>query len=148
MFGTTIAAIAAFVISGAQCAIKIKSELEKLEGEWACTSIKSAGKVVSRDGNGLRMTIQGDRWNVKSSGEERIRVDPTRSPKHIDRFREPPPSGTDYPPGSKFGPGARGIYQLDGDKLTICQTLGSNRPKGFDATEEGESVLIWKRVKK
>jgi uncharacterized protein (TIGR03067 family) len=45
---------------------------------------------------------------------------------------------------------AAGIYELDGDRFTLCYAKpGKDRPVDFKAKEDsGHSLSVWKRVRK
>jgi hypothetical protein len=50
--------------------------------------------------------------------------------------------------GGAFGPRqAEGIYEVEGDMLTLCDAPPGRRPAGFSADEFGQRVIILKRVR-
>jgi uncharacterized protein (TIGR03067 family) len=95
----------------------VKQETERLQGRWKCDRLETDGRALSAvevELNGPRLRVRGDALE-EFDGERRCRfgIDPTASPKRIDVREEQP---------AKKGvvPVMRGIYSLDGDKLTIC----------------------------
>lgn len=90
----------------------VKSELEKLKGTWSVTSALYLGKP--EDLKGCQLIIDGTTAIQKIEGQQdmkcTITIDPTKDPKVMDVSLE---QG-----GKKVL--IRGIYKLDGDKLTYC----------------------------
>jgi uncharacterized protein (TIGR03067 family) len=53
------------------------------------------------------------------------------------------------PPDAAKGETILGIYKIDGDTLTLCLTMGGERPKEFAAPPGSKRMLVTcKRVKK
>jgi uncharacterized protein (TIGR03067 family) len=106
------------------------AEMKKLEGNWRLTRQEVKGNLwPSGDGeNGI--FIEGDKifWTRggKEGGGQKgdLTIDPTISPKSID---------VEITRGSFIGKKWLGIYQIKGDKLTICwgEPGGDKRPKKF-----------------
>jgi uncharacterized protein (TIGR03067 family) len=124
----------------------MSDDLEKLAGVWTCVSATNDGRPIAAEIVGqLRLTITRE-GGYKTEREEQVlfdstcRIDPTRTPKHIDLI------GTE---GENKGKAARGIYALDGDTLTICYTMpGRERPLGFESNPGSAATLVgWQRVK-
>jgi uncharacterized protein (TIGR03067 family) len=120
-----------------------KKEMKKLEGTWATVSIEAAGqKVTDEDKIKTRkLTTKGDKYTLKV-GDETVQgtmeINPSKNPKAIDVKPDT---------GSNKGKTLLGIYEVDGDKLTICLALpGKDRPTEF-STEAGtgHQLVVYKR---
>jgi uncharacterized protein (TIGR03067 family) len=133
------AGLLAATIQPAQDAVK--TELDKLQGEWTLVSREVKGK---KDPDAVVMlTIKGDQWILISNmgkSNATCKIDLSKEPKTIDL--------------DGVGPGGEkslllGIYKLEGDTLTLCRATGTTeRPKEFKTTEEGGFLTVWKRVGK
>src|SRR6516165_11837054 len=93
-----------------------KKEIKKLEGIWATVSIEAAGqKVTDEDKIKTRkLTTKGDKYTMKVGDETvqgTVEINPSKNPKTIDIKPDT---------GSNKGKTLLGIYELDGDNLTIC----------------------------
>jgi uncharacterized protein (TIGR03067 family) len=89
--------------------------------------------------------IAGDRMTYtefgKSLGAWRIHLEEGKSPKVFDLQGLPGPTN---------GRVRRGVYRLEGDTLTICCRLSAdekNRPTGFDVTQPGVHLQVFRRKK-
>lgn len=119
-------------------------EAEKLLGTWKLVAIESSGKREKV--NGGTMVLTRDKVTFKIGGrteEARYVVDASKRPKQFDVIytgeSDPERKGT-----------AKGIYELDGDKLTICgNAIGSEpRPKELKTREkDGLTLGVFERVK-
>jgi len=102
-------------------------QLRALEGEWRFSALEVDGQTVpSAAVAHSRILIDGDRFRTESpeaTYEGVFAVDVEETPAHIDiEFVEGPDAGST----------CHGLYELDGDRLTICLGLaGSTRPKAF-----------------
>jgi uncharacterized protein (TIGR03067 family) len=121
--------VALFLTAGwLSAADPAQDELKKLEGTWEFKSSDLAGKPVPaeflRDG---KLVIKGDKYTLSTLGEVTdegtIKIDPTKKPRTIDRVSTKIKDFTTY-----------GIYELDGDKLRICEN-GQKRPTEFDSSK-------------
>lgn len=134
---------AGFRLADAQSAIARKSgfgnwpglarhvqQLRALEGEWAFASLEIDGGSMPVPPT-ARMLIDGDRFRLESpeaNYEGVFNIDAEQDPPHID---------IEFVEGPEAGEWSYGIYELDGDDLTICLGLtGSPRPTRF-ATKAG-----------
>jgi RNA polymerase sigma factor (sigma-70 family) len=122
---------------------KPKSDKDALQGTWVPVAVEEGGKKVPEDEikakNFVEMVFSGDKVTLPIKGESKeagFKLDPTKKPKQIDLIV----SKTET---------AEGIYELDGDKLTLCVTKPGHgdRPTKFD-TAETERVLIVLKKKK
>jgi len=106
------------------------AEIEKLKGTWKATQVQKdgadhpeyvqAGMQMVFTENAMTITA-GENPSTVSS----FRLDPTKNPKEIDLT------------GQAAG---KGIYLLDGDKLTLC-TSTADRPTSF-ATKQGDGLQL------
>lgn len=116
------------------------NERRQLQGVWLAQSMESEGKaapkfIVER----MRFTFRGDKLFVKGNfrdGREEectFRVDPSKSPKHLD-----------FTPPKKQSP-VLCIYDVDGDQLKICfrhARSDAGRPTEFATKAESQLVMI------
>ena len=114
----------------------IKKDKDGMQGAWNVIEIYSDGiradvtKLV-----GAKITIKGDKATGKGvrlgkDNETSFRLDPTQKPKAIDFIHQD-------------GVITTGIYDLEGDKLKICNTIPkSPRPKDFEPKKGAGLILI------
>jgi len=125
-----------------------RREAKKLEGTWAPVSSERNGKVrpeASRKQRDVRLVFQGETFALTAGGKDEakgtIRLTPSKKPKAIDLIVVGPDGkGVTIP----------GIYELEGDKLTLATGLpGRERPAAFK-TKEGsdQETSVYKRVQK
>jgi uncharacterized protein (TIGR03067 family) len=119
-----------------------KEELTKLEGTWLLVRSEVDGmKSSDENAKNARLVIKGNRMTVYAgkfkSSQSTITLDPAKKPKTIDATQTfGGPKGTKVP----------GIYELDGDSLTICSGE-KQRPRVFNAEKgSGRSLDVWKRA--
>jgi uncharacterized protein (TIGR03067 family) len=102
-------------------------DLRSLEGEWRFTSLEIDGAAVPaavlRDS---RLLIDGDRFRMESpeaNYDGVFTIDVDARPPHID---------IEFVEGPEAANRCCGLYELDGDRLTLCLGLaGASRPQGF-----------------
>jgi len=110
-----------------------------LVGEWVVESHVASGKPLPRFGKVERVTITRDRWKVtkESETESYLSLDPAKDPPQIDVWVS----------DQEGEVRCRGIYKIDGDTLTVCHTLGPDRPTKFESLpKSGVYLLTLKRV--
>lgn len=117
---------------------------EAIVGTWRVRKLVMGGREVpDRDDrpDTLHYTFNADGtasaevFSSKSTGT--FKLDPTASPKAID---------IDLKNAYGISHPQRGVYELDGDTLTVCETR-DRRPKDLKATGEGVTLLVLERVR-
>ena len=98
MTTAVIPALVVLALSGVERAKATKAEFDKLQGEWVLESITAwdGNKVVTRRERDYLITISKDQWAPKKPrgiGYFHVRLDPAKSPKHMDRWDHEPPGG-------------------------------------------------------
>lgn len=124
----------------------LKEEFAKIEGEWKQVSGIANGEELPSDlFDGLRVTIKGNKKTVEHGGRVIVRdvtivLDPGASPKIWD---EEPKS--DAKPKLVI----RGIYKLEGDKLTRCiAAANDDRPTSFESRPgSGHTLQVFRKIK-
>jgi uncharacterized protein (TIGR03067 family) len=101
--------------------------LRHLEGTWAFQRLEVDGEAMSTGASGdSHLLIDGDRFRMESpraSYEGIFDIDIERTPHAID---------IDFVEGPEAGSRSEGIFELDGDRLTICLGFtGVARPTSF-----------------
>jgi len=105
-----------------------------LVGEWVVESHVASGKPLPRFGKAERVTVTRDRWKVtkESETESNLSVDPVKDPPQIDV----------WVPDQDEEVRCRGIYRLESDTLTVCYTLGADRPTKFESLPNSGVYLL------
>jgi uncharacterized protein (TIGR03067 family) len=142
---TALAALAVGLLLAAEApGGDAKEELKKLAGTWRMVSGEQDGKALPEEVvKGARLVIKGDRHTVRVGGDTLAgthRLDPSEEPKAID--------ATDTE-GPYKGKTIRGIYKLEGGRLTVCFAgPGKARPKAFTTRSgTGHILHVWGRGK-
>lgn len=115
-----------------------------LQGKWTLVSGEQDGvSIADADLDRYSLTIDGDRHRVCWSNavlEGTHELDATKSPMTIDSIDTA---------GPFEGMRLRGVFELDGDELTVCfANAGQERPTEFSTQNENAIILHrWKREK-
>jgi uncharacterized protein (TIGR03067 family) len=117
--------------------MKKTRDLDKLQGAWSITFLEMDGKAMVLPGFGdARVTLARDRFRSSGMGmdyEGVVALREQQKPKAFDlTFTTGPQRGTRH----------AGIYELAGDRWTLCfATRGSQRPKTFATKPDSGLVL-------
>lgn len=130
------------ILTGASVAQPGAADATKLEGSWALVSEESDGSAAPEEiRRSAVLKIEGVKYSLhlgelKLTG--RISLNPTQSPKAIDLRDDD---------GVTPGGIRRGIYRIDGDRLTLCiARYDEKRPVTFSgAPGAGTTLQTWKR---
>jgi uncharacterized protein (TIGR03067 family) len=103
------------------------TDLDKVQGTWRVKSLEIDGKrMTAASLRGATMTISSGRFTSIGMGavyEGEVRLHTATRPKGFDLL---------FTAGPEKGNRNLGIYELDGNRWTIClDTRGSSRPRGF-----------------
>jgi uncharacterized protein (TIGR03067 family) len=117
--------------------------LRSMEGTWAFRSLETDGQPMPADMlAGSHLLLDGDRFRMESAEatyEGIFTIDVETEPHRID---------IDFVEGPESGNRCEGLFQLDGDQLTICLGLaGSTRPERFStAPGSGHALEVLVRT--
>ncbi len=116
----------------------LETERQKLQGSWQVVAMEKAGqRAEGQQGVGFRFT--GNQWAMSVQGRQTplmpFVVDSSQEPKAIDFT-------------TWNGKILLGIYQLDGDSLTLCVDYdlagtGGKRPKAFHTQPNAPDVTVF-----
>lgn len=112
-------------------------QLRALEGTWEFESLEVDGRAMPAPVlTTSRILIDGDRFRSETPGatyEGVFNIDVEAKPHGID---------IEFVEGPEAGNTNRGIFRLDGDRLTICLDMNGNaRPEGFRTTSGSGHAL-------
>jgi uncharacterized protein (TIGR03067 family) len=126
-------------------AIAAGADEEKIQGSWRLVEAFHDGKPLpAREREGVWMEFRNGVLTVHSKGKAPIKgtytMKPDRTPRHLDLVLP----GDDGPKDV-----IRAIYQLDGDKLKVCQAFGSDdkRPTEFASSKQALLMTLKKQKK-
>ena len=100
-----------------------KKEVAKLQGTWKLVGVELGGITLPEEAfKGRQIRIEGEKISGVVKALLTYRVDATAKPKAIDLLSD------------KGKTPAKGIYELQGDTLTVCYPpqTSLDRPKSFD----------------
>ena len=119
-----------------------KTDQDGLQGVWKMVSLEVSGKKMdASELAGMRLIFKGDKVTVITGGssgteEGTFKLDPTKKLRQLDI--------------TLLGQTMQAIYQLDGDKLTICGSepgQEKGRPTAFKTAETKTGLLVLERAK-
>ena len=118
--------------------------LAEFQGEWSMVSGIMNGQAMDQSAvQWVRRITTGNEIAVCAGPQTLMRmtftIDPSTSPKAIDYVNTA---------GSNKGKSQLGIYQFDGDQLTVCvSSPGAVRPTAFTSEKgAGHTLTVWKRI--
>jgi len=124
-----------------------KTGLEELQGEWVLIARQVDGKKSTDDEVQelqIQIIIKGDSLLFKSLGDKdwqasTLKIDASKTPKTVDVISKD---------STKDKKSLLAIYKVEGDLLTVCNSL-EERPTQFSADKgSGRALLVYKRTKK
>jgi uncharacterized protein (TIGR03067 family) len=119
------------------------TDRQRLQGSWTADSARRDGKEAA-DLHGHVLVFRGDTFTIRSKDETLYSgtyvLDASKMPRTID-FK--------HARGDLKGKVWRGIYQLEGETLKICDNAGDlakERPTGFETRAgSGHVRILFKR---
>jgi len=119
----------------------VKQEQEKLKGKWKVVRHEFSGRI-GKEAFGEPDEIKGDKWlrPQRKTAEYGLKLDPAKDPKQVELTADRLGDKT-----------LKGIYKLDGDKLTICYAYAPDLPRPTEfKTKRGDNCYLYEleRVKK
>jgi uncharacterized protein (TIGR03067 family) len=124
-----------------------RKELKALQGKWKAVAMEAAGRPLPRD------TFPAFTWDIAEDGTSTahmptgdypvaIAVDPGKNPRTFVTLNEK---------GEYKGTRQYGIYKLEGDRFTVCETppgvTENDRPTDFTTRGSPNVVIVFERVK-
>jgi uncharacterized protein (TIGR03067 family) len=114
-----------------------RADLAKMQGVW----VRRGGV----DGYGQPLpppldpvVIEGGRLIQEGGASYALRLDAGREPRRLDMEEVTKGGG---------GKAYRGVYKLDGDRLTLCgETAGPGRPESFEPRTPGAVLEVYSRL--
>ena len=141
----TVAALALGLSAAAADDKASKDELERFTGTWRGVSyVRDGTDVPKAEAEKLRLVVMGEKYTFTEGGEEiegTHKLDPTKTPKHIEAIRTK---------GPHKGEKMLGVYRLTEDAFVVCFAApGKDRPTELNAEGgPGLRVLSFRREKK
>lgn len=143
---TTLAAFVALIAFGVVNAggDKVTGDLKKIQGKWIFVSQVMEGKERPKDEVAkISITFTGDKWSV-SDGEKVLQA----GTHTLNSDKKPAQVDAKVTEGEGKGGTMLGIYELKGNKMTVCfDPQGKERPTSFTA-KGGQFMAVIERVKK
>jgi uncharacterized protein (TIGR03067 family) len=131
---TLVCLLAGLVPAGQDKPDDAKKELEKLQGTWTITKVQRDGEDLSDQIGGAEMEIKGEEYTAPNIAAS-FKLDPSKKPKAMD---------ISYTEGPAAGQKIKGIYKVEGDRLTICRAMAEAdaRPTEFTAPAGSSKMLF------
>ena len=128
-------------------ATDMRKEIKALEGTWKAVSMEAGGRSFPKESvPDFTYTVDanGKATGKSAQGEYQaaMTVDPGKKPKTIDNQHET---------GTQKGKMQYGIYNLEGDKWTVCMARPgvpeAERPKEFNTKDTANVMFVFERLK-
>jgi uncharacterized protein (TIGR03067 family) len=123
----------------------VQKELKKFQGTWKVVRMQVDGvKIPPEAFDKTTVVVEGDKFSFRDKGKvyEEIEVvlDLAKKPREIDMH---------FVTGLKKGVTEKGIYELDGDTLKICQSLNlKKRPTDLESGKgSAQQLMVLRRQK-
>ena len=140
-----LAVAIALVVGSFARADATADDWKKLAGTWKVEAAVLNGDDATAAFKEAVLTIEEGKYNVAFAGMTyagTLALEPAKKPRQMTI------TGTDGPSKGKTIPA---IYEIDGDALKVCYTLGGGKdaPTEFKSTAENKTLLVtYKRDKK
>ena len=130
----------AFALLAAAVTAGAGDDAKKMDGTWLATIVESDGKPATEAEKGLKFKVVVEAGKYKTYVQDQyvaagtLKLDASKKPRTIDAT---------YTDGEFKGVVQRGVYELDGDTMTInFAKPGKERPEGMKTKEGTEQVLL------
>jgi uncharacterized protein (TIGR03067 family) len=101
---------------------KLAGDYKRIQGSWIVTSNEIRKQSLPQMTGAVFYFSGNQHWITGDKGREWFALDETHSPKSIDFY-------------DKIAPSIRGIYKIEGDRLTLCTAApGYPRPTEFSTS--------------
>jgi uncharacterized protein (TIGR03067 family) len=121
----------------------VKKELKKFQGTWKVVRMQVDGvKIPVEAFDKTTVVVEGDKFSFRDKGrvyeEIEVVLDVAKKPREIDLH---------FVTGLKKGVTEKGLYELDGDTLKICQSLNlKKRPTDLESGKgSAQQRMVLKR---
>lgn len=120
-----------------------EGESARFRGSWVPESIQIGTKNAPPESlKSFGLTVEGEVWTMttQSPKKSRIRIDPSKTPKHLDLFEEV---------GGKERVTPH-LYEYQDDILVVCRQymqMNAKRPEKIEPNGDFIGVATWKREK-
>ncbi|MFO0958913.1 MAG: TIGR03067 domain-containing protein [Isosphaeraceae bacterium] len=119
-------------------------EASQFQGAWVPESIQIGTKTTPAESlKFFRLVVEGDAWTMTTQAPKKYkaRIDPTKSPKHLDLIDEIGGKERVTPC----------LYEFRDGKLVICRPymqMDAKRPEKIEPNADFIGVSVWKREAK
>src|SRR5262245_30579920 len=117
-----------------------KEDLKKMQGKWRVVELIDDGADKKTDPKAIKIITGNKVFDPGADTEDEFKLDATKKPKELDVYI----ARKGVVPHQ-----LRGIYELQGDKMTVCLDIdGKGRPKAFESKPgSGYRLATLERVK-
>ncbi len=143
---TSLGLLAAGVLATAACGLAAAAPFDDKAATDAIKAFQGAWVTAENEGIEAKWSFEGETVKTMVAGMDytsKLKVDPAAKPHPTFDL-----SIEDGPEDSK-GKVSKGIYKIDGEKLTLCVSIpGRDRPKDFEQVEDECYLFELKKEKK